>query len=116
MIVLSILCVIIVLRLKSMIFGVYGLIIKMGFELEVLVVIVLIGGYGSYDISVAWKFFVDMFFKDLVMWSVMVFMCVKNGEYMEVIELFRKMLYEGIEFNFVSIMSILLVCVKFDVF
>ncbi|KNA20071.1 hypothetical protein SOVF_055690 [Spinacia oleracea] len=102
------------LRWKNIAFGVHGLMIKMGFELEIPVVTALIGVYGNICAPFAWKIFFDVPMKDLVLWSAMVSICVKNGEYMGAIEVFRNMICEGIEPNLVSIVSILPACAKLD--
>ncbi|KAL2892218.1 hypothetical protein RDABS01_008127 [Bienertia sinuspersici] len=112
--VLSVLRSISALGLKSMGFSVHGLMIKMGFELELPLVTALFGFYGNFDFSLAWKLFFDMPMKDLVMWSAMVSICVKNGEYMGAIKVFRNMICEGVEPNVVSIVSILPACAKLD--
>lgn len=110
--VLSVLRAVSALSKESMISGIHGTIIKMGFELEVSVVTALIGAYANCDLLSAWKIFTDMPIKDLVMWSAMVSMSVKNGEYTKAIELFKQMLSEGIEPNAVTIVSILPACAK----
>ncbi|KMT20483.1 hypothetical protein BVRB_1g004700 [Beta vulgaris subsp. vulgaris] len=102
------------LRFKTPAFVVHGLMIKMGFGSEIRVLTALIGVYGNMHLPFAWKLFSDMPMKDLVMWSAMVSICVKSGEFMGAIEVFRNMICEGIVPNFVSIVNVLPACAKLD--
>ncbi|XP_021748769.1 pentatricopeptide repeat-containing protein DOT4, chloroplastic-like [Chenopodium quinoa] len=112
--ILSVLRSIHALRWKNIAFGVHGLVIKMGFELEISVVTALIGVYGNFHTPFVWKLFFDVPKKDLVLGSAMVSICAKSGVYMGAIEVFRNMICEGMEPNLVSIVTILPACAKLD--
>ncbi|XWS35787.1 hypothetical protein CRYUN_Cryun20dG0025900 [Craigia yunnanensis] len=56
-----------------------------------------------------WSLFHQIPNKD-VLWSAMVAACVKNGDYVEAFELFRRMQFFGLKANHVSIVSILPAC------
>ncbi|XP_060216983.1 putative pentatricopeptide repeat-containing protein At3g01580 [Lycium barbarum] len=95
---------------QPMVEGIHGFTVKMGFEFELPIVTALVGVYSIWDMDTAWKLFNDTKGKDVILWSAMVSACVKNGEYVEAIELFRKMLFCGVEPNYVSIVGIVPAC------
>ncbi|WRX10185.1 C2 domain - like 8 [Theobroma cacao] len=89
---------------------VHGLVIKMGFESEPSVLTALIGSYSVYGMGICWSLFNQIPNKDVVLRSAMVSACVKNGDYVEALELFRRMQFLGLKANHVSIVSILPAC------
>ncbi|KAM3218579.1 pentatricopeptide repeat-containing protein like [Capsicum annuum] len=95
---------------QSMVRGIHGFTIKMGFELELPVVTALVGVYSVWDMDSAWQLFNDTKDKDVILWSAMASTCVKSGEYVEAIELFRRMLFCGVEPNYVSFVGIVPAC------
>ncbi|GMH22470.1 hypothetical protein Nepgr_024313 [Nepenthes gracilis] len=104
------------LRLKNMIWVIHGFVITMGFESELSVATTMMRVYANYDMTAVWKLFSSIPIKDLVSWSSMVSLCVKSGEHMEAIQLFRKMFSEGQELSYVSVVSVLPACAKLQVF
>ncbi|XP_031283937.1 pentatricopeptide repeat-containing protein At1g11290, chloroplastic-like [Pistacia vera] len=90
---------------------VHGLVIKMGFQSEVVVLTAILGFYCDHDMAVAWKLFEKISNKDVVLCSAMVAACVKNALYIEAVELFREMQCYGVKRNHVTVMSILPACV-----
>ncbi|CAN4125667.1 unnamed protein product [Withania somnifera] len=95
---------------QPMVRGIHGFTIKMGFELELPVVTALVGVYSIWDMDTAWQLFNHTKDKDVILWSAMASACVKNGAYVEAIELFRKMHFHGVEPNYVSIVGIVPAC------
>ncbi|XWS46094.1 hypothetical protein CRYUN_Cryun14cG0034100 [Craigia yunnanensis] len=89
---------------------VHGLVVKMGFESEPSVLTALIWSYSVYGMGTCWSLFHQIPNKDVVLWSAMVAACVKNGDYVEALELFRRMQFFGLKANHVSIVSILPAC------
>ncbi|XP_022759996.1 pentatricopeptide repeat-containing protein At2g20540-like [Durio zibethinus] len=89
---------------------VHGLVVKMGFESEPSVLTALIGSYSVYGMEMCWSLFHQVPDKDVVLWSAMVAGCVKNGDYVEALELFRRMQFFGLKANHVSIVNILPAC------
>ncbi|XP_022147491.1 pentatricopeptide repeat-containing protein DOT4, chloroplastic isoform X1 [Momordica charantia] len=89
---------------------VHGGVIKMGFESEVAVSTALLGFYSNRDIGTVWKLFYQIPYKDIVLWSAMISACVKNGQFIEALDLFREMQYQGVQPNHVSIVSVLPAC------
>ncbi|OIT31479.1 pentatricopeptide repeat-containing protein, chloroplastic [Nicotiana attenuata] len=107
----TVLCIIrAVEKWEPMVKGIHGFTIKMGFELELPVVTALVGVHSIWDMDTAWKLFDHTSGKDVILWSAMVSACVKNGEYVEAVELFRKMLSFGVEPNYVSVVGIVPAC------
>lgn len=53
-----------------------------------------------------------MFFRDVVIWIVIIFGCVYLGYEFEVFEFLKEMLGEGVEFNFFIYLLVLKVCVE----
>lgn len=47
------------------------------------------------DIGIVWKLFYQIPYKDVVLWSVMISACVKNGQYNEAFDIFREMQNQG---------------------
>ncbi|KAL2536479.1 Pentatricopeptide repeat-containing protein [Forsythia ovata] len=114
--VLSLIKVIGEMGLRDMACGIHGFAIKMGFvELEVSVVTALVGVYSAWDMRIAWNLFDETPNKDVVLWSAMVSACVKNGDYVEAFELFKKMQFWGLQPNHVSVVSILPACADLGV-
>ncbi|XP_010255652.1 PREDICTED: pentatricopeptide repeat-containing protein At1g11290, chloroplastic-like [Nelumbo nucifera] len=95
---------------EDMIRGIHGFVIKLGFEIELSIVTALLGLYSLHDMVIARQLFDPIPVKDLVLWSAMVTACSKNRQFVEAIEIFRKMQYAGVEPNHVSIVSILPAC------
>lgn len=89
---------------------VHGLVIKMGFESEVIVLTPILGFYCDHDMAVGWKLFEKILNKDVVLWSAMVAVCVKSGQFIEAIELFREMQCHGVKPNHVSVVNMLPAC------
>ncbi|MBA0562891.1 hypothetical protein Golob_007911 [Gossypium lobatum] len=89
---------------------VHGLVVKMGFISEPSVLTVLIGSYSVYGMGTCWSLFHQIRDKDVVLWSAVVSACVKNKDYLEALELFRRMQFIGLKVNHVSIVSILPAC------
>ncbi|XVF80067.1 hypothetical protein PTKIN_Ptkin15bG0040900 [Pterospermum kingtungense] len=89
---------------------VHGLVVKMGFESEPSVLTALIWSYSVYDMGICWSLFHQIPNKDVVLWSAMAAACVKKGDYVEALELFRKMQFFGLKANHVSIVGILPAC------
>ncbi|KAK8570422.1 hypothetical protein V6N13_003103 [Hibiscus sabdariffa] len=89
---------------------VHGLVVKTGFISEPSVLTTLIGSYSVYDMETCWSLFNQIPDKDVVLWSAMVAACVKNKDYLEALELFRRMQIFGLKVNHVSIISILPAC------
>ncbi|XP_057980263.1 putative pentatricopeptide repeat-containing protein At3g01580 [Malania oleifera] len=98
------------LNCEDMVHEIHGLVIKMGLELEISVVTLLLCVYSVWDLEIVWKLFDQIPNKDLVLWSAMVSVCVKSGQFMEAFEFFREMQYCGMQPNYVSIVSILPGC------
>ncbi|CAK9143329.1 unnamed protein product [Ilex paraguariensis] len=113
--VLSIIQAVNVLGSEDMTQEIHGLVIVMGFDLEVSVVTALLGVYSVWDMEAVLKLFDDMPYKDVVLWSAMISVCVKNGKYIEAFEFFRQMQFYGLQPNHVSIVSILPACVDLNV-
>ncbi|KAJ8565366.1 hypothetical protein K7X08_007942 [Anisodus acutangulus] len=97
---------------QPMVRGIHGFTIKMGFELKLPVVTALVGVYSIWVMDTAWKLFNHTKDKDVILWSAMVSACVKSGEYVAAVELFRKMQFCGVEPNYVSIVGIVPACVN----
>ncbi|XP_049351991.1 pentatricopeptide repeat-containing protein At4g33990-like [Solanum verrucosum] len=95
---------------QPMVRGIHGFTIKMGFEIELPVVTALVGVYSIWDMDTAWQLFNHTKGKDVILWSAMASACVKSGEYVEAIELFREMQLCGVEPNYVSIVGIVPAC------
>ncbi|XP_055814387.1 pentatricopeptide repeat-containing protein At2g33680-like [Solanum dulcamara] len=95
---------------QPMVRGIHGFTIKMGFEFELPVVTALVGVYSIWDMDTAWQLFNHTKRKDVILWSAMASACVKSGEYVEAIEIFRKMQFCGVEPNYVSIVGIVPAC------
>ncbi|XP_049394381.1 pentatricopeptide repeat-containing protein At4g33990-like [Solanum stenotomum] len=95
---------------QPMVRGIHGFTIKMGFEIELPVVTALVGVYSIWDMDTAWQLFNHTKGKDIILWSAMASACVKSGEYVEAIELFREMQLCGVEPNYVSIVGIVPAC------
>ncbi|KAH0766304.1 hypothetical protein KY285_002175 [Solanum tuberosum] len=95
---------------QPMVRGIHGFTIKMGFEIELPVVTALVGVYAIWDMDTAWQLFNHTKGKDVILWSAMASACVKSGEYVEAIELFREMQLCGVEPNYVSIVGIVPAC------
>ncbi|XP_015168109.1 pentatricopeptide repeat-containing protein DOT4, chloroplastic-like [Solanum tuberosum] len=95
---------------QPMVRGIHGFTIKMGFEIELPVVTALVGVYAIWDMDTAWQLFNHTKEKDVILWSAMASACVKSGEYVEAIELFREMQLCGVEPNYVSIVGIVPAC------
>lgn len=95
---------------QPMVRGIHGFTVKMGFEFELPIVTALLGVYSIWDMDSAWKLFSSTKSKDVILWSAMASACVKSGEYVEAIELFRKMQFCGVEPNYVSIVGIVPAC------
>ncbi|KAB2052373.1 hypothetical protein ES319_A12G116500v1, partial [Gossypium barbadense] len=89
---------------------VHGLVVKMGFISEPAVLTALIGSYSVYGMGTCWSLFHQIPDKDVVLWSAVVSACVKNKDYLEALELFRRMQFIGLKVNHVSIVSILPSC------
>ncbi|XP_016491478.1 pentatricopeptide repeat-containing protein At1g11290, chloroplastic-like isoform X1 [Nicotiana tabacum] len=89
---------------------VHGFAIKLGFELELPIVTALVGVYSTWNMDAALKLFNRTRYKDVILWSAMVSACVKSGEYVDAIELFRKMLSSSVEPNYISIVGIVPAC------
>lgn len=89
---------------------VHGLVIKMGFISQPSVLTALIGSYSVYGMGTCWSLFHQIPDKDVVLWSALVSACVKNKDYLEALELFRRMQFIGLKVNHVSIVSILPAC------
>ncbi|XVE77142.1 hypothetical protein DITRI_Ditri13aG0037900 [Diplodiscus trichospermus] len=98
------------LNSEVLIMMVHGLVVKMGFEAEPSVLTALIWSYSVYGIVICWSLFHQIPNKDVVLWSAMVAACGKNGDYVEALELFRRMQFLGLKANHVSIVSILPAC------
>uniref|UniRef100_A0A3Q7EKY1 Uncharacterized protein n=1 Tax=Solanum lycopersicum TaxID=4081 RepID=A0A3Q7EKY1_SOLLC len=95
---------------QPMVRGIHGFTIKMGFEIELPVVTALVGVYSIWDMDTAWQMFNHTKWKDVILWSAMASACVKSGEYVEAIEIFREMQFCGVEPNYVSIVGIVPAC------
>ncbi|KAK9273956.1 hypothetical protein L1049_018768 [Liquidambar formosana] len=108
--VLSVIRAVDALRSEDMTRGIHGLVIKMGLESEVPVVTALLSVYSVWDMAVLWELFDQIPTKDVVLWSALVSLCAKNGQYVEAFESFREMQYYGVQANHVSIVSILPAC------
>lgn len=104
------------LDLDVLIMMVHGLVVKMGFDSEPSVLTALIWSYSVYDMGICWRLFHRIPNKDVVLWSAMASACVKNGDYVEALELFRKMQFLGLKANHVSIVSILPACANLGAF
>ncbi|CAA2960491.1 Hypothetical predicted protein [Olea europaea subsp. europaea] len=111
---LSVIKVIGEMGLRDMVRVIHGFAVKMGF-VEVLVVTALVGVYSAWDMRIAWKLFEETPNKDVVLWSAMVSACVKNGDYVEAFELFKKMQFWGLQPNLVTVVSILPACADLGV-
>lgn len=88
----------------------HGYAIKTGFDSEVSVVTALLGVYSVWNISAMGLLFNQTPRKDVVLWSSMVSVCVKNEEYGKAFEFFRKMQFSGVQPNYVTIVSVLPAC------
>ncbi|XP_039004142.1 pentatricopeptide repeat-containing protein At1g11290, chloroplastic-like [Hibiscus syriacus] len=89
---------------------VHGMVVRMGFISEPSVLTALIGSYSVYDMETCWSLFHQIPDKDVVLWSAMIAACVKNKDYLEALELFRRMQIFGLKVNHISIISILPAC------
>lgn len=94
---------------------IHGGVIKMGFESEVAVSTALLGFYSMRHIGIVWKLFDQIPYKDVVLWSAMISACVKNGQFVVALDLFREMQHQGVQPNHISIVSILPACADFGV-
>lgn len=89
---------------------VHGYVIKTGFDSELSVVTALLGAYSVWDISAMGLLFDQTPRKDVILWSSMVSVCVKNEVYLKAFEFFREMQLSGVQPNYVSIVSVLPAC------
>ncbi|GAB2214470.1 hypothetical protein Drorol1_Dr00018819 [Drosera rotundifolia] len=90
---------------------VHGSGIKGGFEADDVVGTALLSMYGELDcLGDARKVFDEMSARDIVAWSSMVSCLVKNGEAVEGLDLFREMVYEGLEVDSVMMLSVAEAC------
>lgn len=94
----------------NMVSMIHGYAIKTGFDSEVSVVTALLGVYSVWNISAMGLLFDQTPTKDVVLWSSMVSVCVKNEEYVKAFKFFRKMQFSGVEPNYVTIVSVLPAC------
>lgn len=99
------------LRSEDLIRGIHSAVIKIGFEWEIPIATALIGFYSSIrDLDSARRLFYATPTKDLILWSAMVSVCCKNGQFSMAINTFSKMQHFGVVPNCVSLMSVLPAC------
>ncbi|XP_071937256.1 pentatricopeptide repeat-containing protein At4g33990-like [Coffea arabica] len=96
---------------KNMASMIHGFAIKLGCDSELPLVTGLLGAYSSgWDIGAVRILFALTPNKDVILWSAMVSACVKNEEYVEALNIFRKMQSCGVQPNRVSIVTVLPAC------
>ncbi|KAL0385942.1 UNVERIFIED_CONTAM: putative pentatricopeptide repeat-containing protein, mitochondrial [Sesamum radiatum] len=94
---------------------VHGRIVKSGFESDPVVETTLLSLYGEtghlYD---ARKIFDAMSMRDVVSWSSIISTYVQNGQASEGLEIFRKMIIEGMEIDSVTMLSVAEACAELE--
>ncbi|WVZ61944.1 hypothetical protein U9M48_011749 [Paspalum notatum var. saurae] len=92
---------------------VHGFVIKLGFDANVPLVNSLIAMYGKCkSIPMAEALFEGMAVRSLVSWNTMVAMYEQNGDAVEAIKFFRRMLIEKAGFDCVTLVSVLSACAR----
>ncbi|PIA39494.1 hypothetical protein AQUCO_02600147v1 [Aquilegia coerulea] len=89
----------------------HGKIVKSGVEFDKFVETALLCMYSDCgSLNEACKVFDDMSMKDVVSWSSMILSYVRNGRVYEGLDLFRKMVFQGIEVDSVTMLSVIEAC------
>ncbi|XP_023900372.2 putative pentatricopeptide repeat-containing protein At1g69350, mitochondrial [Quercus suber] len=90
---------------------VHGRIIKCGFDTDAIVETSLLSMYGEMGyLYNARKIFDGMPMKDVVLWSSIISCCVENGEASEGLDLFHRMICQGVEPDSVTMLSVAEAC------
>ncbi|GJX09313.1 putative pentatricopeptide repeat-containing protein [Tanacetum coccineum] len=91
--------------------SVHGRVIKCGFESDPVVKTSLLNMYGeALCVDYGRKVFEEMLERDVVSWSSVVAMHVRSGEVSEGLRLFREMVGEGFEPDYVTLLSVAEAC------
>ncbi|OMO62258.1 hypothetical protein CCACVL1_22934 [Corchorus capsularis] len=93
-------------------YQVHSLVIKSGFESESIVASSLVDMYGSKIglIDPAMQIFSEMHMKDLISWNVLIMGLAHNGRVVEALELFKKLVREGLAPDRITLSGVLLAC------
>ncbi|CAA0820772.1 Pentatricopeptide repeat-containing protein [Striga hermonthica] len=91
--------------------GLHGFSVKMGLiTSQVTVVTALVGVYSTWDMTSAWKLYLETTNKDVVLCSAMVSACVGQGNYLGAFKLLKEMSFSNMPPNHVTISSVLPAC------
>ncbi|KAK0574969.1 hypothetical protein LWI29_031738 [Acer saccharum] len=91
--------------------NVHSRIIKSGFDDDDVIQTTLLSMYGEIGcLSDAWKVFDTMTVRDVVSWSSIIASCFDNGEVVEGLKMFRLMVTEGVNPDFVTMLSLAEAC------
>ncbi|KAI9169841.1 hypothetical protein LWI28_018409 [Acer negundo] len=91
--------------------NVHSRIIKSGFDDDDVIQTTLLSMYGEIGcLGDAWKVFDTMTVRDVVSWSSIIASCFDNGEVVEGLKMFRLMVTEGVNPDFVTMLSLAEAC------
>ncbi|XP_066342846.1 pentatricopeptide repeat-containing protein At3g12770-like [Miscanthus floridulus] len=92
---------------------VHGFVIKSGFDANIPLANALVAMYGKCgSIPMAEALFEGMAVRSLVSWNTMVAIYEQHGDVVEAIKFFRRMLTEKVEFDCVTLVSVLSACAR----
>ncbi|KAL8459410.1 hypothetical protein ACS0TY_036774 [Phlomoides rotata] len=89
----------------------HSLVIKTGFEFDVVVASSLVHMYSKYGfVDSALKVFVNMDYRDLIVWNTMILALTENGKLVEAIGLFKELLQSRLNPDRITFSGVLLAC------